>query len=100
MAPKEGQVLEMLIQGYPHKKIASVMRIVERTVDTYAKRLREEFHVDTKPELIVAALGAGGWEEGRRMAEPVQVIIDIDPRRANVLTFRRVYPGGYVPEPE
>lgn len=87
LAPQEGQTLQRLILGYAYKQIAREIGVGESTVKTYLNRLKAEFGVRSKGEVMVAAIEAQGWLEGRRTPQPIQVSIQIT--RAGKLEFVR-----------
>ena len=52
LAAREQQILQLLMQGYSYKMIASELAISIETVRTHIKRIYEKLHVHSAPEAI------------------------------------------------
>ena len=48
LTPKEITIVNMIKQGLPSKKIATIMNISPRTVDTHRKNIRKKIGLDKK----------------------------------------------------
>jgi DNA-binding CsgD family transcriptional regulator len=48
LTPKEITIVNMIRQGLPSKKIATIMNISPRTVDTHRKNIRKKIGLDKK----------------------------------------------------
>jgi two-component system response regulator FixJ len=56
---REGQVLELLVQGHPNKVVAYQLGIAENTVEVHRQRLMRRLEVKTFAELVRLAVKAG-----------------------------------------
>jgi two-component system response regulator FixJ len=56
---REGQVLELLVQGDPNKVVAYKLGIAENTVEVHRQRLMKRLNVKSFAELVRIAVGAG-----------------------------------------
>jgi DNA-binding NarL/FixJ family response regulator len=52
LAPREQQVLEMLVKGYTYKEASKELGISTSTVGTYVQRIYEKLHVSSRREMI------------------------------------------------
>jgi DNA-binding NarL/FixJ family response regulator len=59
LSPREREVLQMLVQGCSGKKIATVLSISSKTVDTYRSRLMQKLKADNLPALVMLAIKHG-----------------------------------------
>lgn len=57
LAPREREVLKLLADGCPYKKIADTMEISLSTVRTYIERIYEKLHVHSRTEAVVKYFG-------------------------------------------
>lgn len=56
---REQQVLELLAQGHPYKRIAATMGLGMSTVRTYIQRIYEKLHVQCRTDAILKYLDEG-----------------------------------------
>jgi two-component system, LuxR family, response regulator FixJ len=56
---REGQVLELLVQGYPNKVVAHELGIAENTVEVHRYRLMKRLNITRFAELVRLAVEAG-----------------------------------------
>jgi len=56
---REGQVLELLVQGHPNKVVAHRLGIAENTVEVHRQRLMKRLGVKTFAELVRLAVRSG-----------------------------------------
>jgi two-component system, LuxR family, response regulator FixJ len=59
LSRREGQVLELLVQGYPNKVVAFELGITENTVEVHRHRLMKRLNVTRFAELVRLAVEAG-----------------------------------------
>jgi len=52
LAPREQQVLELLVKGYSHKEVSKELGISTSTVGTYVQRIYEKLHVSSRREMM------------------------------------------------
>jgi DNA-binding NarL/FixJ family response regulator len=52
LAPRERQVLELLVRGLSYKEIAGELGISSSTVGTYVQRIYEKLHVSSRREIM------------------------------------------------
>lgn len=57
LSPRETQVLELLAKGFPFKQIADQLNITYSSVDTYARRIYEKLHVNSRSEAVAKMRG-------------------------------------------
>lgn len=62
LAPREQQVLELLVKGYSYKDVAKELGISTSTVGTYVQRIYDKLHVSSRREIIERS---GGGPRGR-----------------------------------
>lgn len=55
----EHQVLDLVLKGYPNKRIASALDVSQRAVEDRRARVMQKLGVDNLPELVRLALAAG-----------------------------------------
>ena len=55
LTPREREVFALLIRGKPHKQIAYVLDVSERTVKVHRHNVMEKFQVQSLAELAVIA---------------------------------------------
>ncbi len=56
LTPKEKEVLQYLVEGFPHKQIADKMDITYDTVRSHVKKIYEKLHVSSMTEAVVKAM--------------------------------------------
>ncbi|MCE9604877.1 MAG: response regulator [Planctomycetia bacterium] len=59
LSQAERQVLNLVIEGHPNKKIASTLEVSRRAVEDRRARLMQKLRVDNLPELVKFAVSAG-----------------------------------------
>ena len=59
LAPREKQVLELLVEGYSYKETAARLGISIGTVGTYVNRIYEKLHVSCRREMVAWSKGGG-----------------------------------------
>jgi DNA-binding NarL/FixJ family response regulator len=52
LAPREQQVLELLVKGYSYKEVSKELGISTSTVGTYVQRIYEKLHVSSRREIM------------------------------------------------
>jgi DNA-binding NarL/FixJ family response regulator len=52
LAPREQQVLELLVKGYSYKDVSKELGISTSTVGTYVQRIYEKLHVSSRREMM------------------------------------------------
>jgi len=52
LAPREQQVLELLVTGYSYKDVSKELAISTSTVGTYVQRIYEKLHVSSRREIM------------------------------------------------
>ena len=52
LAPREQQVLELLVKGYSYKEVSKELSISTSTVGTYVQRIYEKLHVSSRREIV------------------------------------------------
>ncbi|MCX7414288.1 MAG: response regulator transcription factor [Planctomycetia bacterium] len=52
LAPREQQVLELLVKGYSYKDVSKELGISTSTVGTYVQRIYEKLHVSSRREIV------------------------------------------------
>ncbi|MCE9630463.1 MAG: response regulator transcription factor [Planctomycetia bacterium] len=52
LAPREQQVLELLVKGYSYKDASKELGISTSTVGTYVQRIYEKLHVSSRREIV------------------------------------------------
>ena len=52
LAPREQQVLELLVKGYSYKEVSKELGISTSTVGTYVQRIYEKLHVSSRREMV------------------------------------------------
>jgi DNA-binding NarL/FixJ family response regulator len=52
LAPREQQVLELLVKGYSYKDVSKELGISTSTVGTYVQRIYEKLHVSSRREIM------------------------------------------------
>lgn len=52
LAPREQQVLELLVKGYSYKDVSKELNISTSTVGTYVQRIYEKLHVSSRREIV------------------------------------------------
>jgi len=52
LAPREQQVLELLMKGYSYKEVSKELGISTSTVGTYVQRIYEKLHVSSRREMM------------------------------------------------
>jgi DNA-binding NarL/FixJ family response regulator len=52
LAPREQQVLELIVKGYSYKEVAKQLAISTSTVGTYVQRIYEKLHVSSRREIM------------------------------------------------
>ena len=56
LSPREGEILQLLADGYLYKEIADRLSISIETVRTYIRRIYDKLHVRTRTEAVVKHL--------------------------------------------
>lgn len=56
LAPREHEVLELLVQGLTNKEIADRLRLSVHTIDSYIRGVYEKLHVRTRSAAVAKAL--------------------------------------------
>lgn len=56
LAPRERELLELLVKGYTNKEIAGALTLSVHTVDSYMRRIYEKLHVNTRAAAVGRAL--------------------------------------------
>jgi DNA-binding NarL/FixJ family response regulator len=57
LAPREQQVLDLIVQGYVTKEIADLLQISIATIKTYIRRIYEKLHAHSRGEAVAKYLG-------------------------------------------
>jgi DNA-binding NarL/FixJ family response regulator len=57
LAPREREVLKLLAEGCPYKKIAETMQVSLGTIRTYIERIYQKLHVHSRTEAVVKYFG-------------------------------------------
>jgi len=52
LAPREQQVLELIVKGYSYKEVAKQLAISTSTVGTYVQRIYDKLHVSSRREIM------------------------------------------------
>lgn len=52
LAPREQQVLELLVEGFSYKEISRHLGISQSTVGTYVQRIYDKLHVSSRREIM------------------------------------------------
>ena len=60
LTPREQQVLQLLAEGFPYKRIASQLDLSISTVRTYIRSMYDKLHVNSRTEAVVKYLNATG----------------------------------------
>jgi DNA-binding NarL/FixJ family response regulator len=58
LAPREIEVLELLVKGFAYKEIAAELQISYSTVHTYIERIYDKLHVQSRSHAVAKYLGA------------------------------------------
>lgn len=58
LAPREQQVLDLIVRGYVNKEIADQLQISIPTIKTYIRRIYEKLHVRSRAEAVAKYLSA------------------------------------------
>jgi len=64
LSTAERQVLELVLAGYPNKRIASNLGVSQRAVEDRRARIMQKLEVDTLPDLVRFAIEAGLGADG------------------------------------
>lgn len=64
LTPREREVLDFLIKGYPNKKIASELKLQEITVKVHLQNVYRKLGVSNRAHAVAKALSCG-WTENR-----------------------------------
>jgi DNA-binding NarL/FixJ family response regulator len=56
LAPREQQVIDLIVQGYGNKEIADQLQISIPTIKTYIRRIYEKLHVRSRAEAVAKYL--------------------------------------------
>jgi DNA-binding NarL/FixJ family response regulator len=67
LSPREAEVLDGLVKGYPYKEIAGSLGISYETVHTHIRRVYEKLEVHSRGEAMVKCLGQA--QSSRALAE-------------------------------
>jgi len=59
LSERERQVLKLLAMGYTYRQIGEELFISEKTVETYASRIKKKLHISRRSELVRYALKHG-----------------------------------------
>lgn len=59
LSKPERQVLDLVLAGYPNKRIASALEVSQRAVEDRRARVMQKLNVDTLPDLVRLAIEAG-----------------------------------------
>jgi RNA polymerase sigma factor (sigma-70 family) len=70
LTPREREVLELVVEGLPNKRIASRLGVAEKTVKVHRARLMEKCGALSLPDLVRLAARAGGEPRGELRGEP------------------------------
>ena len=52
LTPRHREVLQLLVEGYSAKEIASILNVSPRTVEYHKYRMMEELNLKTSAELV------------------------------------------------
>ena len=58
LAPREQQVIDLIVRGYVNKEIADQLQVSIPTIKTYIRRIYEKLHVRSRAEAVAKYLGA------------------------------------------
>lgn len=58
LTPAERQVLDLVIQGEPNKRIAKQLQVSQRTVESRRSEIYRKLHVDSVSELVAKVIAA------------------------------------------
>jgi DNA-binding NarL/FixJ family response regulator len=58
LAPREIEVLELLVKGFAYKEVAAELKISYSTVHTYIERIYDKLHVQSRSHAVAKYLGA------------------------------------------
>jgi DNA-binding CsgD family transcriptional regulator len=64
LSPREREVLSLVAQGHTNKRIAEILGVGEKTVETHRARLSHKLGARDRAELVRVALQAGLLERG------------------------------------
>ena len=67
LSPREAEVLDHLVKGYPYKEIAGSLGISYETVHTHIRRVYEKLEVHSRSEAMVKCLGQA--QQARALTE-------------------------------
>lgn len=59
LSPREREVVQLIVEGYPSAEIARVLSLATSTVDTYRARIMQKLQITTLSELIKFAIQNG-----------------------------------------
>ena len=59
LSKPERQVLDLVLAGYPNKRIASALEVSQRAVEDRRARVMQKLNVETLPDLVRLAIEAG-----------------------------------------
>lgn len=60
LTPREHQVIELLVQGFSYKEVATHLGISTGTVGTYVNRIYEKLHVTSRREIVAWSRRSAG----------------------------------------
>jgi len=58
LAPREIEVLELLVKGFAYKEVAAELKLSYSTVHTYIERIYDKLHVQSRSHAVAKYLGA------------------------------------------
>ena len=92
VAPREGQVLEHLLNGRTYREIGFMLKpkVGEAGVKTLVRRILDAFGVSNRNELSAAVFIQNGWKEGRRQPNPTVVRIIMPRHLGEPIRFERL----------
>lgn len=59
LTPVEGRILKLVVEGKSNAKVAALLGLSPRTVETYRARLMRKLGVDNLPDLVKYAIRHG-----------------------------------------
>jgi len=76
LTPRESQVMSLLAHGNRYRDIGAQLRLGERTIETYRRRIADKLGVRSRAELVAYAL-RHGWIAGRTYVD-AQLAVALD----------------------
>ena len=72
LSPREGEVLQLVAQGAPNKKIADSLFISENTVKTHLRNIMEKLHLANRSQAAAYAVNKGLVQYKEQDPSPVK----------------------------